>query len=225
MNSSFIDWCRRVVASEEEYVLLDTETTGLYGEVIDLAIIDTKGHELYSSLLKSLCAIEPGAQETHHISSEMLEHAPTIAQEWSRICDIVHGRIVITYNAKFDSERIAYSLGRYGLNTCSECAWSFECAMESYANFWGAPPKRGKTTPKWQSLGDACWQQGITLPPGLHRAMPDCQTTLALLCKVAAWTIPTRTEQSNADNIALLSFCAILQEKAKEVRQLSMRLH
>jgi DNA polymerase-3 subunit epsilon len=183
----FIAWCRRVVASEDEFVILDTETTGFYGEVIELAIIDNKGHELYNNLLKSLCKIEPDAQEAHHITAEMLEHAPTIAQEWQRICDVVHGRTVITYNAKFDSERIAYSLGRYGLNTCEACQWRFECAMEGYAAFWGAPPKRGHTTPKWQSLGDACWQQGVTLDPkSMHRAYADARATWALIAKIAA---------------------------------------
>jgi len=47
----FIDWCRRVVASEDRYVIVDTETTGMYGEVIDLAILDMKGTPLYNKLI------------------------------------------------------------------------------------------------------------------------------------------------------------------------------
>jgi DNA polymerase-3 subunit epsilon len=186
IEGSFIDWCRAVVASEEQYVILDTETTGLYGEIIDLAIIDTKGHQLYNALLKPLCAIEKKAQETHHITAEMLESCPTIGEEWSKICDIVQGRTVITYNAKFDSERIAYSLARHGLNTCEMCQWEYECALVNYADFYGEPNRKGYNNTQWQSLSAACYQQGIMVPSGLHRAMPDTQMTLALLCKVAA---------------------------------------
>jgi DNA polymerase-3 subunit epsilon len=183
---SFIEWCRQVVASSNRYVILDTETTGLHGEIIDLAIIDTKGCELYNSLLRPLCAIEKKAMDTHHITEAMVSTAPTIKEEWERICDIVHGRTVITYNAEFDSARIAFSLKRYGLNTCSACQWTYECAMLKYAEFYNAPPKYGDG-PGWQSLSNATRQQGIRLDPkAMHRALADAQATLALLCKVAA---------------------------------------
>lgn len=186
LTETFIDWCRRVVAGED-HVILDTETTGLYGEIIDLAIIDTKGKKLYNGLFKPLCAFFSMAQETHHITEAMLENAPIIGYEWPRICDIVAGRTVITYNAKFDSERIAYALARHGLNTCDAYQWSFECAMVGYAEFWGAPPKWEGANAPWQNLSKACYQQGITLDPhGLHRAYADAEATLWLLCKVAA---------------------------------------
>lgn len=154
----FIAWCRAVVGSDG-HVILDTETTGLHGEIIDLAIIDTKGHELYNGLFNPLCAIETKAEQTHHINAAMLENAPTIAEEWARICDIVANRTVITYNAKFDSERIAYSLAQHGVNTCEDCQWEFECAMLQYAEFWSAPPKWEGANAPWQSLSTACYQQ------------------------------------------------------------------
>lgn len=177
----YIKWCREVVASEN-YVILDTETTDLYGEIIDLAIIDVKGVVLYNSLLKPTCKINPDAQVLHHISDEMVDSAPTIADEWAKISEIVGNKKVITYGAKFDSERINQSLAAYDLPACD---WQFECAITKYANFWGAPNQYGYKNAPYQKLERACFQQGIMLQPGLHRALPDCQATLALIRKVA----------------------------------------
>lgn len=185
MEDDFIGWSRAVIASDD-HVIIDTETTGKYGEIIDLAILSTKGKGLYSKLLRPLSAIGDEAKKVHHIDEAMVMNAPTIVEEWYEICQIVAGRTVITYNTKFDSERIAYSLRKHGMHLCSSCGWTYECAMLKYAEFWNAPPKYEGAGPAWQSLSAACWQQGIRLPPGLHRAMPDCQATWALLCKVAA---------------------------------------
>jgi DNA polymerase-3 subunit epsilon len=182
----FVEWCAGISVTSN-YVILDTETTGKYGEVIDIAIIDGMGQELYQSLLKPRGAIEPGAEAVHHISESMLASAPTIEDEWSKICDIVDGRTVITYNARFDSERIETSLRAYGLEYCSWCQWRYQCAMIGYADFWGAPPtKSWSRNAPWQSLGNACAQQKIDLPPGLHRAMPDVKATFLLIAKIAA---------------------------------------
>ncbi len=192
----FIDWCRRVVAGED-HVIIDTETTGKYGEVIDFAILSSKGHQLYNKLLRPKGAM--GAEDIHHITASMVANAPTILDEWYEICAIVGKRTVITYNTKFDSERITYSLRKHGMHLCPECQWTYECAMLKYADFWDEPNRKGYDNAQWQSLENACYQQGIMLPPGLHRAMPDCQATLALLCKVAATgeNSPTYKKESN----------------------------
>lgn len=181
----FIDWCRSVVSSDD-HVIIDTKTTGKYGEVIDLVIIDPKGDVLYNKLLKPLGAIGSEAEQIHHISAAMVANAPTLVEEWYEICQIVAGRSIITYNAAFDSERIKYSLLKHKMHLCEQCKWSYECAMLRYAAFYDAPPRWEGAGPAWQPLETACWQQGIKLPPGLHRAAPDCQAVLALLRKVAA---------------------------------------
>jgi DNA polymerase III epsilon subunit-like protein len=186
IEEPFIDWCRSVVASGE-YVFMDTETTGFYGEVIDLAIVDSKGHQLYNKLLRPLGVIPEEATKVHNISTAMVANAPMLIDEWYEICAIVGGRTVITYNAKFDSERITYSLRKHRMHLCPQCSWIYECAMLGYAEFYGAPPMWEGAGPAWQKLGEgACYQQGIMLPPDLHRAMPDVQATRALICKIAA---------------------------------------
>jgi len=191
----FIDWCRRVVASEDRYVIVDTETTGMYGEVIDLAILDMKGTPLYNKLIRPSClkpgskilCIDPDARAKHRISDDMLFDAPTLLDEWYDICQIVAGRTIITYNAKFDSERITYSLRKHGMHLCESCQWQYQCAMLGYAQFYDAPPRWEGAGPAWQALGTACSQQGIRLNPKfMHRALSDCLATLALIRQIAA---------------------------------------
>lgn len=184
-DRGFVAWCKGVIASER-YVILDTETTSKYGEIIDLAIIDSSGSQLYNKLLHPLGAIGSEAMGIHRITEAMVARAPSILEEWYEICQIVAGRTVITYNSKFDSERITYSLRKHGMHLCGQCQWSYECAMLRYAEFYGAPPQWEGAGPGWQSLSNACYQQGIMLLPGLHRAMPDCQATLALIRQIAA---------------------------------------
>lgn len=188
----FIDWSQGVVG-DDLHVFIDTETTDKYGEVIDLAILSSRGKELYNSLLKPKGRIAKDAQDIHHITHEMTDHAPSIINEWPKICDIVGNRIIITYNAKFDQARIEQTLRLHGLQKCASCQWRYECAMLKYAAFWNAPPRWDGAGPAWQQLSTACHQQGIMLPPGLHRAMPDCQATWALLCKVAATGVNSMT--------------------------------
>lgn len=196
---NFINWCKAVIASED-YVILDTETTDLYGEICDLAIIDTKGKELYNSLLKPTCEISADAMKLHHITNEMVASAPTIADEWSKICEIVGSRKVITYGAVFDSARLDQSLAAYNMPTCE---WQFECAITRYADFWNAPSKGRYSNAPYQKLEIACYQQGIMLPPGLHRAMPDCKATLSLIRKVAATGLDSPTYKSSQKKMAV----------------------
>jgi len=194
ITEPFIDWCCLRIASDDA-VIVDTETTGKYGEVIDLAIIDAKGEELYNKLLRPSClkpgskilCIDPDAEAVHHISEAMLASAPTILDEWYEVCQIVAGRTIITYNARFDSERITYSLRKHGMHLCPSCRWEYECAMLGYAEFYDAPPRWEGAGPAWQPLGTACSQQGIRLNPKfMHRALSDCLATLALIRQIAA---------------------------------------
>jgi DNA polymerase-3 subunit epsilon len=83
---------------EQGVLILDTETTGLDGYLVALAIIDTNGDTLFESLVNPECPIEDGAQQVHGLSNEDVATAPT----WREICEqvgaILNGRYVITYN-------------------------------------------------------------------------------------------------------------------------------
>jgi DNA polymerase III epsilon subunit-like protein len=58
ISSNFVEWCVEVLDSDN-YVILDTETTGLdkSDQILELAIIGTSCEVLYNELLRPSCPI------------------------------------------------------------------------------------------------------------------------------------------------------------------------
>ncbi|MGL5381730.1 3'-5' exonuclease [Clostridium sp.] len=162
----------RLSWSEEEkingFVILDTETTGLYQdhEVIEIAIMDLKGDVLYNSLIKPTRNVPDDAIQIHGITNEMVAEAPTIENEIDKIDAILQGKVILAYNSEFDSYMVYISLAKYGINR--EFAWL--CVMKNEMEIWQSD--------RFISLAAACsmekWQQG-------HRALSDCQLVYQLV--------------------------------------------
>ncbi len=59
----YVDMCKSML-SDDKYLILDTETTGLYDdhEVIELAVINTKGEKLYYSKFCPSIEVDEDAQ-------------------------------------------------------------------------------------------------------------------------------------------------------------------
>lgn len=182
ISGTFIEWCAEVTTSDK-YIILDTETTGLQGQVIELAIIDAQGNIIYDGLFKSTCAIEPGAQEQHHISEAMLSGSPYFYEEWPEIYRRIQGKSIITYGAPFDRGRIlATILDHHMLGNLEESdielmqKLEFYCLMEEY--------RRYGRFPRWQKLKLACSQQNIKFVQE-HRALSDALATLQVIRAMA----------------------------------------
>ena len=172
ISCAFQEWCHDI-ATGHEYVILDTETTGFKGEIIDLAIISGQGDVLYNSLLRPKCHIEYGAMKVHQITDSMVKRSSTFAQEWSKIHEVVKGKSIITYNAQFDAGRIEHTAKMHGVNIDSMV---FYCAMVEYANTY--------TSKKNIKLEVACEKNGIKVTQE-HRALADTFDTLNLIRKCA----------------------------------------
>ena len=97
-------WAWNLINENNNWVVLDSETTGLddEDEIIDLAIISRHGSTMFNSLIKPTCPVSEGARAVHHISDEMLADAPTFAEVYPRIQEILSGKTVIIYNKNFD---------------------------------------------------------------------------------------------------------------------------
>nr|AAB81660.1 putative [Escherichia phage N15] len=63
---------------KSDYLLIDTETTGLgeYAEIIEIAIINMRGEVLLDTLVKPTKPIPPEVTEINHITNEMVASAP-----------------------------------------------------------------------------------------------------------------------------------------------------
>lgn len=172
-------WARELLAGE--FVILDTETTGLsagYDEIVQIAVIDQAGAILldaYVNVTHPDRLIEKGepfgmsASDVNGITPDMLLNAPAWPQVYFRLLEIIAGRKVIIYNADFDLAMIAGDCARYGIEPPDIDA---DCAMIAYATYAGEWSGYWKDY-KWQPLG------------GGHTALEDCRACLATIQEMA----------------------------------------
>lgn len=162
-------------------VILDTETTGFKGEVIELALIDRGGATLMNTLIRPTVAVEPDAARVHGLTNADLVNAPTFAEVYPVLLPLLQGRLVIIYNAQFDTARLRHTAAEFGLDWP---ALSAVCAMEIYARFYGEWNRKTNDY-RWQSLSNAARQCGLEVPENLHRAAADAELTRRLLLHIA----------------------------------------
>lgn len=153
-------------------VILDTETTGLIegpmknpnAEVIELAIISLKGKTLYNGRFRPLYEIPSHVVDFHGITNEAVKKSPTFKKEYKTIQKILHGKIVVAYNSKFDQKIIANTCRIHEILALDNLSW--ECAMWAYKGYLESP-------------------KFLRLPHGKHSALADCKATLNMIKKMA----------------------------------------
>ena len=188
--SSFLEPFRRWAALPN-LAVLDTETTGLRGEVIELAIVNGAGETLFNARMKPSCQVEPGAHAVHGITDADLAGLPTIADYWPELREILNAHRVVIYNRSFDLPRLRQSLdaampGWFDDREQRDAAafdqlhYTSECVMLAYAPVW-SPSLR------WAKLADACRREGVETADlgAAHSALGDCLRTLRLIRAVA----------------------------------------
>ncbi len=168
-------WARALL-TRDDWVLVDTETTGLDSgaEVIDLAVLDRHGTVLLETLLRPRRPIPAQVTRIHGLGDHHVRAAPTFAQIWPRLGPLLAGRTIIAYNVAFDRRLLAQTATTHGVVMPT---LAHECAMRRYVAYRtakGLPGGRGS-----YSLENACRDHGI--PIGGHRAASDCRATLALM--------------------------------------------
>jgi len=163
-----IMWAKRLLDSDA--IIVDTETTGLLVksnvEVIELAAINMQGKPVYQAMFRPRYKIPMRVIKIHGITNEAVKSSPSFAQEADAIGAVLHGKTVITYNAKFDRDVIGRTFKLHKLEGVS-ARW--ECAMQTYRTFARSGPY-------------------LKLPYGSHRALADCKATLRLIRKMARAT-------------------------------------
>ena len=164
-------------------LILDTETTGLEGQVINVAVVTVAGDVLLDTLVRPTVPVEAEARAVHGITDAMLATASPWPEVAEQLRAVVGDRPLLAYNAGFDQERLAFTSHAHDL--CWPLAddrrwWD---AMTTYAPLnWQL---RRDQEWRWASLADACLQQGVAPEPRLHRAVGGALALARLVTAIA----------------------------------------
>lgn len=166
------NWARSVLDRPNDYVILDTETTGFRSgdRVIEIGIINLFGATLLDSCIFTNAPISPGAYQIHKISNYGLKDAPKFDEIYPKIISLVQGKTILIYNSAFDIRMLRQTAADFNLQFPID-GQSVDCVMLKYAA-WVGEYRRGSF--KWQKLVG-----------GDHSAVGDCKATLAYLQKMA----------------------------------------
>src|ERR687898_734792 len=169
-------WARELLA-RKEFVIFDSETTGLSSPVdfVEIAVVSPNGEMLFDSLVKPSCRIEPAARAIHGHSAKSLSGGPRFFEVYADLLEVLYKRRVIVFNASYDRRVWDAAVGHLGARGALAGGLPrWECAMHQYARFIGEPSKRG---------GGYRPQK---LPGGDHTALGDALATLRLIEGMAA---------------------------------------
>jgi DNA polymerase III epsilon subunit-like protein len=164
------DTCCKWLASDP--LILDTETTGLdeNAEIVELAVVNANGEKLVDTLIKPLNPIPEEVSLIHGISNEMVNDAPNWRDVWLEIAPLLTGRLVLAYNAPFDSRILEQSCRLYRL---PEPSFDWRCVMQMYKDHTG--------NHKFISLSKAASECQIAIPSNIHRALADTLLCLGIV--------------------------------------------
>jgi DNA polymerase-3 subunit epsilon len=165
-----VRWARKQLTLDN-WVILDTETTGLFNaEIVEIAIISNTGEPLLNTLVKPTLTIPAKAASIHGITDDMVSTAPTFPEIYPQILEVCSTNQVLIYNAGFDMSILDYCCKLHNL---PKLKFNLKCLMliaaEWYSN-WSHYHKSYRY-PK--------------LPNGNHRALGDCLAGLQLIKRMA----------------------------------------
>lgn len=163
------DWAKKWASQmlERNGLILDTETSDLNGEIIEMAIIDMAGNTLFNQRFNPLSPVADGAYAVHGLSNEVLAQYEAFPAFWGELRGLLlDADPAIIYNAEFDTKRLNHTCRVHNMPIIQ---FDVQCAMLAYARY------KGEWNPK---RGDYRWHK---LTGGDHSALGDCLATLRLI--------------------------------------------
>lgn len=170
-------WAQSILA-RSDWVVLDTETTGLDGtaQAIQIAVVRPDGTAALDTLVRPIGRIPIDSIAIHGITDEMVAGAPSYREVHPLLQNVVRDRIVIAYNAAFD-RRILQQTAR--IHQTEQLSATWQCAMEQYSRYVGQwSGRRGGYS--WQRLPRPSEYRGRK-----HQAIDDCLATLEVIRRMA----------------------------------------
>jgi DNA polymerase-3 subunit epsilon len=169
-----IRWARSLL-SEGEFVVLDSETTGLGNPIdfVEVGVLSSRGEPLFNSLIKPSCPIDPRASRVHGHTAKSLAGERLFFEVYPDLLDVLWSKRVLVYNASYDRRVWDAAVRRLGARAAlaGELA-PWECAMRAFAAYVGERSKRGG-------------YKSQKLPGAEHTAIGDAQATLRLIERMA----------------------------------------
>jgi DNA polymerase-3 subunit epsilon len=107
----------------DDYIVLDTETTGLADEsglpdIVTLGLTVVRDREIVESVefeTRPQKSISEEAQSIHGITNEQAANFDSFESQWNQIADYLKNQLVVINNASFDWPILLDHVGRYGL--------------------------------------------------------------------------------------------------------------
>jgi DNA polymerase III subunit epsilon len=173
-RNAAINWAKSILEQRQDYVILDTETTGLGKNdvIVQIGIIDLDGNVLLDSMVKPTKRkrISDEATAIHKISMKDLIDKPIFDDIIPKIRTFTTGKRVLIFNSEYDERLILQTINQ---DEATYFQLSTACVMLMYSKFVG----------QWNNYHfDYVYQP---LPLGDHSAIGDCKATLNLILNMA----------------------------------------
>jgi DNA polymerase III subunit epsilon len=169
-----IEWARSVFTQIDNWVILDTETTGLdAAQIVQIGILNLRGEVILDSLVKPTIPIPIEVSNIHGITDMMLVDAPDFATIYPQIKSVLSDKKIAIYNKSFDLNVLENCCR---INNCEPIKGiknNTDCVMEWYSQYIGDWSEYYQSY-RWQSL-----------PGSDHSAIGDCRATLAVVYAMA----------------------------------------
>jgi DNA polymerase III subunit epsilon len=179
-----IRWARSLV-SGGEFVVLDSETTGLGNPIdfVEVGVLSSRGESLFDSLMEPSCPVDPRASQVHGHTAESLAGERRFFEVYPDLLDVLWAKRVVVYNASYDRRVWDAAVRRLGARAAlaGELA-PWECAMRAFAAYVGERSKKGGYKSQKLSGGD-------------HTAIGDARATLRLIEWMAEGACQTKSPQ------------------------------
>lgn len=158
----------------QEYVVIDTETTGLFKKdrIVEIACVVFKDGvmlEEWSTLINP--NLDLGPTHIHKITPSMVSIAPSFEEISNDLQRLIHGRIIVCHNASFDIRMLRQEFERISVN------------IDFGSPFCTMVAARQVLPSGLDNLSDACTSVGIE-PSGVHSALGDARMTWELFSHV-----------------------------------------
>ena len=172
-------WAKERLA-DANTVVIDLESTGLLQqdpetEIAQICIVDTKGRQLFSMLLKPSQPMSDTVIGIHKITNEQVINQPIFPQIAKIIAYVLRDKHVISWNMDFDWKLLIHMFKKYELAPPKIAGAS--CAMDKYSE-WTGEWNNKRDGFKWQRLPNFIGVES-------HDAFNDCQNALKAMQKMA----------------------------------------